>query len=93
VFFVLFPLASVARLFRWFELEFGDGMWGMGVEGGVYVTEGRWWARGHMECDELMRARWVATWRCSLAFNRTLASRFASVLINRPLLLGFSCYS
>jgi hypothetical protein len=31
VFFVLFPLASLAG-FRLFKLEFGDGMRGMGVE-------------------------------------------------------------
>jgi hypothetical protein len=85
-------LRLVAR-FPWFELEFGDGMRGMGVEDGVYVTGCRWWARGHMECEELMRARWVATWRCSLAFNRTLSSPFASGLINRSLLLVFSCHS
>jgi hypothetical protein len=47
-------LRLVAR-FPWFELEFGDGMRGMGVEDGVYVTGCRWWARGHMECEELMR--------------------------------------
>jgi hypothetical protein len=29
---------ALAVRFGWFELEFGDGMQGMGVEDGVYVT-------------------------------------------------------
>jgi hypothetical protein len=40
----------------------------------------------------LMAARWVATWRCSLAFNRTLLSPFASGLIKIILLVVFSCH-